>query len=89
MEQQQQPPIPIQVNSQVLLRVLKTAERAIKENRQNVLELVSMSEMYQLSSMIENEVLPPARARQVDKEIDEIFEKYKFKRTPKQLEANE
>lgn len=69
--------------------MLKTAERAIKENRQNVLELVSMSEMYQLSSMIENEVLPPARARQVDKEIDEIFEKYKFKRTPKQLEANE
>lgn len=66
----------MEVNPQVLLKVLTVAETGIKGGMTSMLEVESLKEIHALNSQIRDNVLAPAQSRAVDAEVAKIIEKY-------------
>lgn len=66
----------MEVNPQVLLKVLTVAETGIKGGMTSMLEVESLKELHALNSQIRDNVLAPAQSRAVDAEVAKIIEKY-------------
>lgn len=66
----------MEVNPQVLLKVLTVAETGIKGGMTSMLEVESLKELHALNTQIRDNILAPAQSRAVDAEVAKVLEKY-------------